>query len=119
MTTSQNNSPVTGESDQKPDVAQLQADIERTREDLAQTVDALTDKLDVKARTRRRVSETRERATVRVDAAKVRTRELTAQAKRGATDADGKPTPTVLAGTGVTVAALAAVGVLAWYRGRR
>ena len=83
MTTSQNNSPVTGETDQKPDVAQLQADIERTREDLAQTVDALTDKLDVKAGTRRRVSETRERAAVRVDAAKVRTREVTAKAKRG------------------------------------
>jgi hypothetical protein len=119
VTTSQNHSPVTDEKDQKPDVAQLQADIERTREDLAQTVDALTDRLDVKSRARRRVAETRERAAVRVDSAKLRTREITARAKQGATDADGKPTPTFLAGGGVTVAALVAVGVLSWNRSRR
>ena len=119
MTTSYNDSPGTNETAQKPDVEQLQADIERTREDLAQTVDALTDKLDVKARTRRRFADTRERAAVRVYSAKVRTREITAKAKQGATDADGRPTPAVLAAAGVTVAALAAVGVLSWYRSRR
>lgn len=38
------------------DPAALQADIERTREDLAQTVDQLTAKLDVKSRVRESVT---------------------------------------------------------------
>lgn len=118
MTTSHDGTTPT-DQDQKPDIDQLQSDIERTRGDLAETVDALTAKLDVKTRAKQRVADTRRQAAGRLDAARVRTRELTAEAKNGATDAQGKPTPAVLAGTGIVVAALVAVGVLLWSRGRR
>lgn len=57
------------------DVAALQSDIERTREELAETVDALAAKLDVKARLRDR-----------------------------ATTADGRPEPALLVAGGVAVA---------------
>lgn len=72
-----------------PEAAALQAEIERTREDLAETVDQLAAKLDVKSRVRDKV-----------------------------TSADGKPTPAVTSvGAGV-VAGLAAI-VLLWLWGRR
>ena len=72
-----------------PDAAVLQAEIERTREELAQTVDQLAAKLDVKSRVRDRV-----------------------------TSPDGKPTPAVTSvGAGV-IAGLAAM-VLIWLWGRR
>ena len=130
MTASQNDTTKTGGSDQKPEIDELQADIERTREELAETVDALTAKLDVKSRAKARMADTkqrtavqldtaRKRAVVQLDTARVRTRELTAQARDNATDAQGKPTPAVLAGTGVAAAALVALGVLLWSRSRR
>lgn len=75
-------------SDQKNDVAALQADIEQTREELAETVDLLAAKLDVKARVQDRMT----------------------------TD-DGKPTPAVLAVAGFVVAAAVAYVVVRRRRG--
>ena len=72
----------------------IQADIERQREQLAQTVDELGHKLDVKAQTRERVSDVKDRAT---------------------TD-EGKPRPEVL---GAAAAVIAGVAVLIWLRRRR
>jgi hypothetical protein len=72
-----------------PSVEQIEADIARTREELAQTVDQLAAKLDVKSRVRDRV-----------------------------TSPDGKPTPAVTSvGAGV-IAGLAAMVVI-WLWGRR
>ena len=72
-----------------PEAAALQAEIERTREELAQTVDQLAAKLDVKSRVRDKV-----------------------------TSPDGKPTPALTsAGAGI-VAGLAAMFIL-WLWGRR
>ena len=71
----------------------IRADIERTREDLAQTVDALHAKLDVKTRAKDKV----------------------AQVKSSATTNDGKPRPEVIA---VAVAALVVVAGLVWWRRR-
>ncbi len=71
----------------------IRADIERTREDLAQTVDALHAKLDVKTRAKYKV----------------------AQVKSSATTNDGKPRPEVIA---VAVAALVVVAGLVWWRRR-
>ena len=73
---------------------EIQADIERQREQLAQTVDELGHKLDVKAQTREKVAEVKDRAT---------------------TDT-GKPRPE-LAVAVVAVAAL--VGLVIWRRSHR
>lgn len=45
--------------DTTPSAAELRAEVERTRQELGETVDALTHRLDVKARVRRRVDRTR------------------------------------------------------------
>ena len=72
---------------------EIQADIERQRAQLAQTVDELGHKLDVKAQSKQKVAEVRDRVT---------------------TD-DGKPRPELVAAA-ITVALL--VGVLVWWRRR-
>lgn len=74
-------------------VAARQREVERNREQLAQTVDALQDKLDVKSKAQARLREAKERAT---------------------TD-DGRPRPVVLAGA---AAAVAGVVGLVWLRRR-
>jgi MYXO-CTERM domain-containing protein len=73
---------------------EIQSNIERQREQLAQTVDQLGHKLDVKAQTKAKVDEVRHRAT---------------------TD-DGKPRPEVL---GVAAAVVLGIGLLIWLRRRR
>ena len=80
------------DSSQTPE--QIQADIERQREQLARTVDQLGHKLDVKAQTKARVARVRDQAT---------------------TDA-GKPRPEVI---GTAAAALVVVGLLIWWRRSR
>ena len=72
----------------------IEADIERQREELAATVNALHDRLDVKSRAKEKAAELRDRAT---------------------TDS-GKPRPEVVAVGVATVAGL--VGLIVW-RSRR
>jgi len=74
-----------------PDV--IEADIIRQREQLAQTVDALSEKLDVKARVEHKAADLKDAAT---------------------TDS-GRPRPALVLGAG---GALAALGALAWWRRR-
>jgi hypothetical protein len=73
--------------------AEIEADIERQRDHLADTVDQLSQKLDVKAQAKARVSRLQDRAT---------------------TDG-GKPRPEVIAGAVVLVAMVAG---LVWWRRR-
>ena len=72
---------------------EIQEDIEQQREQLAQTVDQLGHKLDVKAQTKAKVAEVRDRAT---------------------TD-DGKPRPEVI---GVAAAVVLGLGIAIWLRRR-
>ena len=72
---------------------EIEADIERQREELAATVTQLQSKLDVKARAQHRAAVLRDRATTE----------------------SGRPRPELVAGA---VAALAVVGLLVWRRTR-
>jgi hypothetical protein len=79
-------------SDQRT-TAEIEADIERQRDHLADTVDQLSHQLDVKAQAKARVSRLQRRATT----------------------ASGKPRPEVIAGAVVLVAMVAG---LVWWRRR-
>jgi len=103
---SQTPSTTNGSANPAPETAALEAEIERTREDLAQTVDQLAAKLDMKTRIRRR-------ATIVKDGAVWQARRL----RDRATDADGRPTGTTI-GAGVVVAAMTALVVLGVRRRR-
>ncbi len=72
---------------------EIQADIERQRAHLAQTVDELGHKLDVKAQSKEKLADVRDRAT---------------------TD-DGKPRPEVL---GAAAAVVLGIGLLIWLKRR-
>ncbi|HEX4977146.1 MAG TPA: DUF3618 domain-containing protein [Nocardioides sp.] len=72
---------------------ELEREVERNREELARTVDALHHKLDVKAQAQQRV----------------------ARLKDSATTGSGKPRPAVLGAVG---AAAAGVALLVWLRRR-
>ena len=93
-----------GQETRQPGVEEIEADIERTRAELAATVDALTDRLDVKSRLRGKVEHTKRDAVQRVHTARNR-----------ATDQDGRPTPPVIAGAAALVAL---VTLLVWRRTR-
>jgi uncharacterized protein (TIGR03382 family) len=84
-------------AESSPSVEQIEADIARTRAELAHTVDELSARFDVKARVRGRVQELRDRAT----------------------DDQGHPTPTTMAVGGAAAAAVAAIVVAAIWRRRR
>jgi hypothetical protein len=105
-------------SSDQPDIDQLQAEIEQTREQLGETVDALTAKLDVKTRAKARVSATKQNASARLGEGRAKAVELTSSARSAATTPDGKPTPPVLAAVGVATAALVAATVLIWRKRR-
>ena len=114
MTTKPDDTP----TDQKPDIERLQAEIEQTREQLGETVDALTAKLDVKSRTKARLNATKQQAGFKLDQGRAKAVGLTTSAREVATTDDGKPTAPVLVGVGVAAAALVLVTVLAWRKRR-
>ena len=106
-------------TDEKPDIDQLQADIEQTRAELGETVEALTAKLDVKSRAKERLNQYKTHASGQVSTAQARAVDLTKSARTAATTEDGKPTPTVLAGAAaVLVTTLTALGLTLWRRRR-
>jgi len=75
------------------DPATIEADIVRQRQELARTVDALSDKLDVKARAEHKVAEL----------------------KNSATTDSGRPRPVLVLTAGSAVAGIA---LLMWWRRR-
>jgi chromosome segregation ATPase len=128
-------------TDQKPDIGQLEAEIEQTRQELGETVEALTAKLDVKSRARARLNDTKQRASVqlnetrqrasvqlgeaqrraRVQATQLQSRatDLTASARKAATTDDGRPAPAVLGGVAAVVLGAAVATSLVLWRRRR
>ena len=83
---------------------EIQADIERTRADLAQTVDKISARLDVRARLRHRMLDARDVAAQRLRVV-----------RRRAGDVRTKASPRIGIGSGILAAALAVV-VVTWWR---
>jgi chromosome segregation ATPase len=118
------------DGEQKPDIEELQANIEQTRQELGDTVEALTAKLDVKSRAKARVNDTKlrtkaqlndvqARAKTQLTDVQARAKGLTTQARSRATTYDGKPQPAVLAGAGAVLASvLLATGLVVWRKRR-
>lgn len=109
-------------------IQDLQADIERTRTQLGQTVEALSGKLDVKAQAKHKAANTRDRVASRTQEAKARAVD-TAQALRSkaadmrskvadaATDDQGSVRPRVPL-AGIAVAGAVAIGIAVGMRRR-
>ncbi|GAP80246.1 MULTISPECIES: DUF3618 domain-containing protein [Brachybacterium] len=94
--------------DASPD--EIEADIARTRRELGETVEALSDKLDPKAQADEQISRLTHRAREQVDHARERARSTLAHARHTAAD-PRSPVPALLAAVaGATV--FAAVGLL-------
>ena len=84
---------------------EIQEDIEQQREQLAQTVDQLGHKLDVKAQ-----------GKAKVEDVKAQTQAKLAEAKELSTTDDGKPRPEVI---GAAAAIVVGVAMVIWLRRRR
>ena len=109
-------------------IEDLQADIERTRTQLGQTVEALSDKLDVKAQAKQKAADTRDRLASKVREAKGRAvdtaqilrskaAEVRSKVADAATDNQGSIRPTVPM-AGIAVAVAVAIGIVVWTRRR-
>ena len=109
-------------------IEDLQADIERTRTQLGQTVEALSDKLDVKAQAKQKAADTRDRLASKTQEAKGRAADTTqtlrskaaevrSKVADAATDDQGSIRPAVpLAGIAIAVAV--AIGIVLRMRRR-
>jgi ADP-ribosylglycohydrolase len=90
----------------------IQADIEHTRNELGETVEALSDKLDFKGRAQDKAAETKERITQKTHQTKDRVLEATQRMRSGSSV---KPVVPVAA---IAVAVAVIVGIVVWTRRR-
>ncbi|WP_147944014.1 DUF3618 domain-containing protein [Microbispora hainanensis] len=91
------------------EIAEVRQEIERTRDDLGDTIEALAAKADVKARAQQRVHATTAAARARVAGVTGRVREVTPEPLRGAAARAGEQArrrPGVVAGAGAMATAL-------------
>ncbi len=106
----------------------LQADIERTRTQVGQTVEALSDKLDVKAQAKQKAANTRDhlasktqeakgRAVDKAQALRSKAAEVGSKVADAATDNQGSIRPTVPM-AGIAVAGAVAMGIVVRMRRR-
>jgi hypothetical protein len=121
-------------SAEEPDsVAEARADVERTREELADTVEALAYKADVKARAHDKAAEVKAQAAAKADEARTTATEAaetlrrtatqkadeirrTAEQKAGEIRADPPPKTKLVAAAAI---GLAIVAVVLWRKGSR
>lgn len=95
----------TSEKEPTRSVDEIEADLEATRRELGATIDAIGERLDVKSRVKRSVSEAGTRVSTAANDAAYRVKDT-------ATDDDGNPDPKVLAIAGVATVAIVAAVVL-------
>jgi ElaB/YqjD/DUF883 family membrane-anchored ribosome-binding protein len=95
-------------------IDEIQADIERTRDHLGETVGALSSKLDVKQRAKQKAADTRELIVEKAHAVQAMGSGLSAAAVNVATDDKGSVKPVVP----LTVVAVVGVilGIVIWKR---
>jgi len=102
-------------------IEDIQADIEQTREELGQTVGALSAKLDAKGRTKQRAVETRERLAAKSRETKSRLLDKTQKARstavNAATDEQGAIKPAMPL-TAIALIAAIAIGIVVWIQRR-
>jgi len=98
-------------------VAEIESDIARTRENLGNTVDELTQKLDVKSQAQHKVHDIKERAGEQVHTAQARGGEAVSHAKATLTNDQGKVKP-VIPAVGAAVLVAAVLALVMWRRRR-
>jgi MYXO-CTERM domain-containing protein len=101
-------------SNQTPE--EIQADIERQRASLADTVDQLGHKLDVKSQAKSKVEDVKAQTQAKVSELSSQTQAKAAEVKELSTTDEGKPRPEVL---GAAAALVLGVGLIIWLRRRR
>lgn len=84
-------------------ISDIEADVEQTRNELGQTVEALSDKLDVKARAQEKVADTKEQVVEKADSL-----------RHAATDNPKRTVPIAA----IAVLGAVAVGIVVWRRRR-
>jgi ElaB/YqjD/DUF883 family membrane-anchored ribosome-binding protein len=111
-TTPPSNSAEAVESEMGTDLDEIEADIERTREQLGETVDALSRKFDMKARATQSVGHTKQRVKEHAVAAKQRGNRVVGQVTQTTRGRVGAVNPAVRFGIMAAAAALATALVL-------
>ena len=101
--------PVVGPPPRRLAVAELRRDIEQTREELGETLQALAAKADIKERVRRGLRQARSGTAQRIAGAARPVREAAAAVAR---EARGRPAALAVIGAGAVVAAAGALAAL-------
>lgn len=112
-------STIAGTAPEPPDDASredLEADLERTRRELGETLEALTGRFDVKAQAKEQIDMTKERVGEQADAARERALGYVDSAKEFVTDERGKPNRN---GWIIAAAGAVAVSALVFFLARR
>lgn len=102
-------------------IADIQADIDTTRKELGDTVEALAAKVDVKARAKQKAGETKDRVTETVDHGRqiAVDKAQTAQfAVRGALTDDAGSVKPVVPRAALIAAGVVVIGIVVWWRRR-
>lgn len=102
------------EPDGQASAAEVEADIARTREELGETVDALTDKFNVKAQARNKTRDAADRAGQQVHAAQAQGARALTELKARVTDERGQLKPVVPAAAAAL--AVTVIAVVIWRR---
>lgn len=98
---------------------EIEAELEATRHDLAETVDALTAKLDVKTRAQDKASSVKAQAEHQLHAAGEKAGQVVDRGRDAVTDDEGSVKPAVPAAAAAVVAAAVAGLVVVLVRRRR